>query len=442
MPSLNEVYEVLSFSAGFNSNLVLFSTTCLGVAAGVVGTFALLRKKALLGDALAHSTLPGICLMFCALSFFGLDNRNLPMLLLGAALSGVAGVLCVHAIEKYSRLTSDVAIGVVLSVFFGFGVVMLSIIQSLSVGGEAGIHSFIFGQTAAMRVSDAKVLASSALIAIALSWLLLKEFRLVCFDSQFASVQGWPVSFIDLLLMTLIVGITVIGLQAVGLLLIVAMLITPAVSARFWTERVKTMCWISALIGGLSGYFGSALSSLFPRFPAGALIVLTATLFFLISFLIAPERGVLASFFRIISLRIRVLKDHVLRHLYEINELSADSSVAYSELDFLGSLPKRPFMKFLAFKGLLEIKKGQIMLTELGHSYAFELVRRHRLWEQYIYSYGDLAVSHVDYSADLVEHVLSPSMVLELESALREKGDYPENLGSLPPLSGQEGAEA
>jgi manganese/zinc/iron transport system permease protein len=196
---------------------VLAGTTLLGLAAGVIGAFALLRKRSLMADALSHATLPGIGLAFLAATALGSAGKSLPVLLLGAAVTGVLGVLCVQALLRHTRLREDAAIGIVLSVFFGAGVVVLSAIQKHAGGSAGGLSHFIYGQTAAMRVSDATLMGGIALAAVLAAALLLKEFALVCFNDAFARVDGWPVSLIDLLMMALVVLVTVAGLQAVGL---------------------------------------------------------------------------------------------------------------------------------------------------------------------------------------------------------------------------------
>ncbi len=295
LPGAREIIETLTLRAGFNTNTVILGTTLLGVAAGVIGVFALLRKRSLVTDALSHATLPGIGLAFLGAGALGIDGRSLPVLLAGAAATGVLGVACIQALLRYTRLREDAAIGIVLSVFFGAGVVVLSYIQANAASGAAGLNKFIYGQTAAMGMGDAALMASIAGAAVVLALLLLKELTLVCFDDAFARVGGWPVGAIDLLMMGLVVLVTVAGLQAVGLILVVAMLIIPPVAARFWTERLWLLVALSGIIGGASGYLGSVVSALLPRKPAGAVIVLTAGAVFACSMLLAPARGVLAA---------------------------------------------------------------------------------------------------------------------------------------------------
>lgn len=430
LPTLREALEVLSLQAGYNTASVMLGTTFLGAAAGIVGTFALLRKRALMGDAIAHSTLPGICVAFLLLTAFGLSGRNLPVLLAGGAASGLLSIAAVHFLSAQTRLTEDAAIGSVLSVFFGAGVVLLSVIQTLGTGTEGGLQDFIYGQTAAMRRSDAIALAAAALLTAVFALAMLKEFRIVCFDSAFARVQGWPTHLIDAAMMGLVIGVTVIGLQSVGMILIVALLIVPAAAARFWTERLDLMTIAAGCIGALSGYAGSATSALFPRMPAGAVIVAVCGVLFGLSLLLAPRRGVVAGTIRLVLLRFRVAREHLLRAIYEANETEeagAGSPVSYDSIRRrLGAAPGWVTTALLSLQGLVRTgARSTLVLTPRGLKEAARVTRNHRLWEEYIVLYGQLAVSHVDYSADFVEHALSAEIVRQLEDVLRRDDRLP-----------------
>jgi len=429
-PGLGErLWSVLTFQAGYNTSVVLIGALFLGVAAGTVGSFALLRKRSLVADALSHATLPGIGLAFIVAWALGVQGRSLPVLMLGATVTGVIGVLCVQAITRWSRLTQDAAIGIVLSVFFGAGVVVLSMVQGMSAGNQGGLKSFIYGQTAAMRAEDAAVMAGIALAAAVVALLLLKEFAVVSFDEGFARATGWPVSAIDLLGMALIVVVTVAGLQAVGLLLIVAMLIVPPASARFWTDRVGRLVAQSALIGAVSGVLGAAVSAVFPGKPAGAVIVLVAGALFAISLLFAPRRGLVAGAVRRVRLRLRVIEDHALRSLVEHAEVHGPGA-PISEADLRrvcgwGPIFGAGALALLRARGLVAVRPGAVLLTARGAERAAAVTRNHRLWERYLIERADVAPSHVDWSADLVEHVLSPELVARLESTLRAEGRLP-----------------
>ena len=290
--------DALTLQLGYNATLVTLGATLLGMAAGVGGTFLFLRKRALVSDAVSHATLPGVALAFMLMVWLGGDGRNLIGLLAGAAVSAGIGLLCVTWLTTRTRLAEDAAIGAVLSVFFGFGVALLTVVQSMNAGRQAGREGFLLGSTAGMLRSDAVIIAVSAALTLALVMLLRRPLTLASFDPEYAAATGQNVARTDLAMMALVLAVTVVGLKIVGLILIVALLIIPPVTARFWTERTDQVVMISGLIGGLSAYIGAALSASFPDMPTGPIIVLVGFLLFLLSLLLAPERGVLAAVLR------------------------------------------------------------------------------------------------------------------------------------------------
>jgi manganese/zinc/iron transport system permease protein len=417
-----EFWSALTLSAGFNATLVVIGTTVLGIASGLIGTFAMLRKRAMMSDALAHATLPGLALAYIIAEMLGVSGKSLPILLFGAACSGAFGILLVQLLSRRTRLSEDTSIGIVLSVFFGFGIVLLSIIQGQAIGNPAGLHHFIYGQTAAINTMDAYILGFGAVLALIVTTTLLKEFRLLCFDSQFAAAQGWPVTRLDLVLMGLVVIVTICGLQAVGLILIVAFLTIPPVAARFWSDRLITNLWAAPVIGGLSGYFGAAASAAAPRAPAGAVIVLTAGLFFVIGFLFAPRRGVLARVLQERLLKRRILEEHLLRHAYEETRSPVDRLINPKIFSNMSRSDRGRTLRGLTRKALIAAGAGDdLLLTEAGYLEAVRLTKNHRLWEHYILTHGGLATSHVDFSADFVEHDLTPEIVAKIERELHPR---------------------
>ncbi|MEM1446675.1 MAG: iron chelate uptake ABC transporter family permease subunit [Planctomycetota bacterium] len=428
-PTLEQTLDVLLFRAGYNTTVVVLSTTLLGIAAGIVGVFALLRKRSLVADALSHATLPGIGLAFITATWLGYEGRSLPVLLLGATVTGVLGVLCIQWLLHHTRLHEDASIGLVLSVFFGAGAVVLSVIQTMRTGNSAGLTHFIYGQTAAMNASDAKLMAGIAAAAALAAALLLKEFSMVCFNDAFAKVDGWPVSVIDLLMMALVVVVTVAGLQAVGLILVVAMLIIPAVAARFWTDRLWLLVVLAALIGGLSGYLGSSTSALLPRKPAGAVIVLVSGGLFLVSMFAAPRRGVVAATLRRLKLRLNIASDHLLEAAYlrgegrapEESRVNEEALVLLKQRRAWGPTLTAAVGTYLRRRGLGRLTRSVFVPTSAGVERGRQVCRNHRLWEQYLISYADIAPSHLDWTVDRVEHVLSDELVAELEATLGDR---------------------
>lgn len=344
---IEELFQILSFRSGYNTSVVLAGVTLLGLGGGVVGSFVLLRRRALMSDSISHSTLPGVGIGFLAALALGGTGRELPIVMLGAVATAALGILSVQWIRDNTRLAEDAAIGTVLSVFYGAGIVIFSFIQTLDVGSQAGLTSFLLGTTAALRLNEAWLIAAASALVTLVTAALFKEFRLLCFDAEYAAARGYPVSRLDLALMVLLLCVVAIGLKTVGMVLIIALVIIPPVAARFWTERLTRMVWAAALIGGLSCWLGAALSALLPDLPSGSVIVLAAGGFFLLSFLFAPARGLLAAVVRHASFRWRLALQQALVDAGSGKPLSA------------------PLRRFLTLRG--HLSSGGV-LTERGRA--------------------------------------------------------------------------
>lgn len=438
-PSWNTWRRVLRLE-DYNTRVVVAGTTLLGLAAGTIGSFTLLRKRALMGDALSHATLPGIALAFIVATGLGYDGKTLPILLAGAAASGVVGMGSILLIRNLTRLKEDAALGIVLSVFFGGGVALLVVAQKVS-GHAAGLESFIYGKTASMLASDAWLIGGAGGASALVALLLFKELKLLCFDEAFAGSRGFPVIFLDVVLMALVVVVTIIGLQAVGLILMIALLVIPAAAARFWTERMAWMTAIAAGIGAASCMIGSAMSAIFPRLPSGAMIVLVSAVIFLTSMIFGRSRGVLVRGIRRRALKQKIDRQHLLRAIYETLEvrgqLEHQRQTGSAAVEFADVLAMRSWsasrlrraVRRAVRDGLMQRdRQGELRLTSSGFVRAAQLVREHRLWEMYLITHADVAPSRVDRDADAIEHVLDAAMIAELQALV--EGD--EARGGVP----------
>jgi manganese/zinc/iron transport system permease protein len=266
---------------------VALGAAVLGIVSGVLGCFAVLRRQSLFGDALAHAALPGVCVGFLLAG----GDKSLAWLLAGAAVSGWIGALAVLGIARGSRIKEDAALGTVLTVFFGVGIVLLTRIQNTGDASQSGLNSFLFGQAAVMLQRDVAIMAAAGGAALLLVALLYKEFKLLAFDPAYGSSLGLPMGVLSVGLTALITVAVVIGLQSVGVILMAALLIAPASAARQWTDRLSVMIGLSALFGAVSGVAGAVLSSIDARIPTGPLVVLIATAFVIVSLTVAPRRG-------------------------------------------------------------------------------------------------------------------------------------------------------
>lgn len=265
----------------------------LGIVAGVLGAFAVLRKQALLGDTLSHAALPGICIAFM------LTGSRAPLILLiGAGIAGWIGTLIFLRTIKATKLSEDTMLGVVLSVFFGVGILLLTFIQQSNNANQAGLDKYLFGQAASLVARDVRLFAILGIGALLLVYLFFKEFKLLSFDPEFAASIGLPVRGLDIALTSLLVVAVMIGLQTVGVVLMAAMIIGPATAARQWTDNLRNMLMLSGFFGGAAGVTGAVISVQASRLPTGPMIILSLTVIVMASLLFAPKHGIVANSLR------------------------------------------------------------------------------------------------------------------------------------------------
>ena len=292
---------------------VALGSATLGVVSGALGSYAVLRKQSLLGDAMSHAALPGVVLAFL------LTRSKEPLvLILGALLAGWAGTLAMLAITRTTRLKDDSALGLVLSVFFGFGLMLLTFVQKLPDATQAGLDKFLFGQAATLLASDVVVMAGLGGLILLLVAVFWKEFKLLSFDPGFGASLGFPMRGLDVLLTTLLVAAIVVGLQTVGVVLMSAMVVAPAVAARQWTDRLSVMVLLAAIFGAVAGVSGAIISSTGAGLSTGPTIVLSASVLVLVSLLFAPERGLVSSWLRHQRNRRRLRVEAVLANLHAL----------------------------------------------------------------------------------------------------------------------------
>ncbi len=409
--------------ADANTRWVLGGTTLLGLSSGVLGSFALLRRQSLMGDTLAHAALPGV-----AVAYLLTGAKSLPLFILGAAVAGALGTAAISAIIRHSKIKEDAAMALVLTVFFGVGMMLLSVIQRMPTGNQSGLDTFLFGQAASLVGRDVQIMAAIAAVLCLAVLLLFKEFKLLAFDAGFGTGLGLPMGLLDLLLNMLIVLAVVIGLQSVGVVLMAAMLITPPAAARYWTDRLSGMVWLAGLFGAVSGAVGTLLSQVGPRMPTGPLIVLSATAVFFLSLLLAPRRGLLARLIRHLQVRSRVARESALRAIYELAEEAGrpDLPVRVEELRRRRGLVRRDLPKILsslADRGLLAGGRDGWRLTGPGLEAAYELVREQRLWEVYLMHQVELRGRPVDRDGVRIRY--PEELRQELEALLTVHGLQP-----------------
>jgi manganese/zinc/iron transport system permease protein len=417
---MNDLLDFLSFSDP-NVRYVAFGTMLLGAAAAIVGCFAFLRKQALVGDAIAHSILPGVCLAFIISG-----TKNPIYLLIGATISGWISLLLVNYISNHSKLKSDTSIGLVLSVFFGFGILLLTSIQHSGNASQAGLDKFLFGKAASLTSDDVTIFGSVAIALIIVVFIFYKEFKLISFNADFARSIGLPVKFLEFVLSSLTVLAIAVGIQAVGVVLMAALLITPATAARFWTHQLWKMILIATILGAISALLGTFISYSYPSMPTGPWIVICLSIMALSSIFFAPRNGILPQIRRQRSNRLKIRNENVLKLFYHLAEESQSFHQGFSYSTLLDS---RDFYPQELTKGLAHLKSkhnlrmldGKWHLTKSGLVEAKRIIRLHRLWEMYLNQKLKLAPDHVHNDAEAIEHIITP----EVEKLLEKELNYP-----------------
>ena len=275
----------------YTTQMVLLGTALLGLASGIAGTFAVLRKESLIGDGLSHAALPGVVIAFLLTGI-----KDIEVLIAGAALSSITAAWLITITVENSKIKFDGALATILSAFFGLGMVLLTYVQSLNNAGQAGLSKFIFGQAATILARDVYITSAAALIIIVLTALFWKELKLISFDVEYAKTLQIPVTFTLILYRSLLIMTIIIGIQSVGAILISSLLIAPAVGARQWTNKLGTMCILAGLFGMISAIGGTIWSTSVPKLPTGPAIIVILSILVLLSLIFAPNRGMLWQF--------------------------------------------------------------------------------------------------------------------------------------------------
>jgi manganese/zinc/iron transport system permease protein len=397
---------------------VVLGITLLGIGSAYVGTFSFLDKKALLGDAISHAVLPGICL-----GFILAGEKNPLYIVTGAFLSGALATFLSSWLKKNTKLSEDAIIATILSVFFGFGIVLLTGLQKSGNPEIAGLNSFIFGNAIGISETDLLIYGGLSLTIIVVLTLLLKEFRLMVFDPGYGKAIGFPMEAIRFLFNVLMILAVVIGIQAIGVVLMAALLITPSAAARFWTDRLNPLLILAASFSILSGILGTYISFVLPQMPTGPWVVVFLSLIALLSFMFSPKSGIVFRYFSRKKYLRKTHRDHLMKALYKALEENKNG-LTIEEIYELYPYQKTEIdqsIKDLSNSGFIIKNQSFIMLTSLGISDAMRIVRLHRLWELYLNEYMNIAPDHVHESAEQMEHLLTP----ELEAMLEKRLNFP-----------------
>jgi manganese/zinc/iron transport system permease protein len=348
---------------------ITLGTAILGAVTGMLGSFAVLRKQSLLGDAISHAALPGI-----AIAFLITGTKDSNVLLLGALVSGLIGTFWIRGIITKTHLKSDTALGLILSLFFGFGMLLLTFIQKQPNANQAGLDKYLFGQAATLVESDVWLMTIVTGICLSIMLLFWKEFKLLLFDADYTKTLGFNTRFIDILITSFIVLAIVLGLQTVGVVLMSAMLLAPAAAARQWTNKLSVMVFLASIFGAFSGIFGTAISASQNNLSTGPVIVLVAGVFVVFSFIFSPSRGLLFRQIRFIKNRRDLELHKTLSFMYRIAETHENISHphAIKILNNFQGFTKGTLQK-LVNKNYVTIDGNMWSLTETGFQTASNL---------------------------------------------------------------------
>ena len=397
---------------------VVIGITLLGIGSAYVGTFSFLDKKALLGDAISHAVLPGICLGFVLAG-----EKDPRYIVTGAFLSGALATFLSSWLKQNTKLSEDSIIASILSIFFGIGIVALTALQKSGNPEIAGLNSFIFGNAIGIAEADLFLYGGLSLAILLVLSLFLKEFRLMVFDPGFGKAIGFPMKGIRFIFNVLLILAVVIGIQAIGVVLMAALLITPGAAARFWTDRLQPLLLLAAFFSILSGILGTYVSFVVPQMPTGPWVVVFLSLIALISFIFSPKSGIIKRFIARRSYLNKTHRDHLMKALFKAREVN-QGSMTLEEIYALYPFHKKEIahsLQLLTRQGLVIQDSQGVQLSSLGTSDAMRIVRLHRLWEVYLNEFMNIAPDHVHESAEQMEHLLTP----ELEALLEQRLNYP-----------------
>jgi len=404
-----------------NTRYVVLGSILLASSTALVGCFTMLRNRSLLGDAVAHAVLPGICL-----SFMITGSKNPIGLLIGSFITGWLSLITIDYLSKRTKLKEDAVIAATLSVFFGIGIVMLTFIQQSGNASQSGLDKYLFGQAASLVGQDLWIFASVAVLLIVTVIVFFKEFKLISFDANLAAASGLPVFKLEVLLTSLTVMAVVVGIQAVGVVLMAAMLITPAAAARFFTDKLPVMMLLAAIFGAIAGFGGSFISYTYPSMPTGPWIVLVISFIAFSAFFLAPRKGVLFILWKQRQNQRTILHENVLKLMYHLGEASGSFANGYTVAQMLAH---RPMDKSQLENALVQLRRSfqvkkigeQWYFTKNGESRGKRVVKLHRLWEMYLSQYLNLPADHIHDDAETMEHIITP----QIEEWLEKQLNYP-----------------
>lgn len=401
----------------------------VNVACALVGSFLLLRRMSMMGDALSHAVLPGLVVAF-VLS----GSLSVLPLFLGAIAAGLATTFLTHSLHRYAGIATDAAMGVVFTSLFALGVILLKVFASQVDLDAACVYEGsllwlvldtvdIAGLAVPRQVFVVLPILVLNAVVIGLLW---KELKVTTFDSALATSMGFSAGAIHYLLMTLVALTAVASFQVVGSILVVAMLIIPPAAAQLLVVRLHHLLAVACGIAILVAIVGAVLSMLFDVSPPGVMAVVAGVVYVLAA-LFSPHGGVISKVWFNLQTSLRIVREDLLSMLYRVEEqgnLPHLSSENARQAVGGGWTSKRALQTLIA-RGYVETTIDGLLLTESGRRRAKKLVRTHRLWETYLVDELGLPLDHVHEPAHRVEHFLGDDIRQQLAERLPEGAEDP-----------------
>ena len=404
-------------SLDLNLIWVLLGCALIGAGSSLIGVFTFLRKESLVGDAVAHALLPGVILAFILF-----EVKSTWYLFPGAIIAGWLSLLSISAITKYSKLKSDTAIALVLSVFFAIGIVLLTYVQQGNYADKSGLDSFLFGKAASMSPVEIGFFVLIDVLLIGTVVILYPYLKLFVFDPVFAKASGHNVHLLNFVLNTLTVLAVASGIQAVGVVLMAALIITPAAAARFFSTSLKNLMILAICFGVFCAVAGVLISYSAPAMPTGPWIVMVLSVLAILSFVFSPRKGMLSRYLLRQRHAFKVIDENVLKALYHLQTRIDQVSIpVLSNERKFGGRELSKSIKRLTTGGEISLDGNILSLSKKGEDRAVRVVRLHRLWELYLNKRMNIAEDHVHHDAEAIEHIITP----ELEAELIKDLDYP-----------------
>lgn len=394
----------------------------VAISCGLVGSFLVLRRMAMLGDAISHAVLPGI-----ALAFLLTGSRNSWIMLLGAGVLGMVTAFLVQILTGRGGVRNDAAIGVTFTSLFAVGVILISRFASkVDLDTDCVLYGVL--ELAPLNTLTAngrdwgpyafwQMLAVTVACAIFVI-VFFKELKITSFDPELATSLGISATVMHYALMGMVSVVTVGSFEPVGAILVVAMLVVPPATAYLLTHDLKAMLWLSCLLGVGCSVFGYLLSHAFNVSAAGSMSAV-AGVFFLGAFLFSPSQGLVSKRLARRNLSRGIVREDALQTLWRVQEKAPGQGLSLQALaarqdEKVAAL--RSVLSRLVSDRLVRVEGGEYFLTETGGKTAQELVHRHRVYESFLEELG-YPRDHQHAAADRIEHFLSPNLTESIDEA-------------------------